>query len=170
VIGLSALWETLIICGGPGELYLPLMWTPAFAGIIATLVAMKETGVPFELKCFLNRIGFRTCPFVYIALGLLIPLVYLQIPYMIYWTVHPENFAYRGDPLGTIYMNLAPAMLIGILPSLVTALGEEIGWRGYMVRVFREKLGIKKAVLFTSLFWALWHFPLLRVPSKTCGC
>lgn len=51
--------------------------------------------------------------------------------------------------------------LLGILVGILTALGEEIGWRGYLVPALTESLGTTKALIFTSLFWGAWHLPIL---------
>lgn len=51
--------------------------------------------------------------------------------------------------------------LLGILVGVLTALGEEIGWRGYLVPALTECWGTTKALLFTSLFWGVWHLPIL---------
>ena len=45
--------------------------------------------------------------------------------------------------------------------GLLTATGEEIGWRGFMVPALNERLRTKKALIISSLFWCVWHFPLL---------
>jgi membrane protease YdiL (CAAX protease family) len=44
---------------------------------------------------------------------------------------------------------------------LITAIGEEIGWRGYLVPATLERVGIKKALIYTSIFWGVWHLPIL---------
>lgn len=44
---------------------------------------------------------------------------------------------------------------------MITAIGEEIGWRGYLVPATLERVGIKKALIYTSIFWGVWHLPIL---------
>lgn len=94
-------------------------------------------------------------------LSLLIPLLYLLIPYMIYWLIYPENFAYHGVALWRILKDLVPVMLLGTPVSLLSALGEEIGWRGNMVPALYQRLGLNKMLIISSLFWCCWHIPLL---------
>ncbi|MDD6855291.1 MAG: CPBP family intramembrane metalloprotease, partial [Oscillospiraceae bacterium] len=105
--------------------------------------------------------GFRKCKLCYVLLGCLLPLVYLLVPYMVYWRLYPENFAYHGDPLVLVLKDILPVLVIGILISLMSALGEEIGWRGFMVPALYERLGLNKTLLISSLFWCCWHLPLL---------
>ena len=63
--------------------------------------------------------------------------------------------------MGVILRDITPIMVIGTFISLQSALGEEIGWRGFMVPALYEKLGLNKALLISSLFWCCWHLPLL---------
>lgn len=52
---------------------------------------------------------------------------------------------------------------------MLTALGEELGWRGYMLPALNKLYGFKKAIIITNLFWCLWHFPLLIWGSYMSG-
>ena len=161
VILISAVVETLICRGGAEWLYIVLMWIPAVAATVANCVFFRENGEPFSLKKLFALGGFRRCKLRYVLLGCLLPLVYLLVPYMVYWRLYPENFAYHGDPLVLVLKDILPVLVIGILISLMSALGEEIGWRGFMVPALCEKLGLNKTLLISSLFWCCWHLPLL---------
>ena len=161
VILLSAAAETMICRGGPEWLYLVLMWIPALAAAAANLAAWRENGGPFSVKRLLAGGGLRKCRLRYVLLGCLLPLVYLLIPYMVYWRLYPENFAYHGVPLAAVLKDILPVLVIGTFMSMLSALGEEIGWRGFMVPALHERLGLNKTLLISSLFWCGWHLPLL---------
>ena len=161
VILISAVVETLICRGGAVWLYIVLMWIPALAATVANCISFRENGEPFSLKKLFAKGGFRKCRLRYVLLGCLLPLVYLLVPYMVYWRLYPENFAYHGDPLVLVLKDILPVLVIGILISLMSALGEEIGWRGFMVPALYERLGLNKTLLISSLFWCCWHLPLL---------
>ena len=60
-----------------------------------------------------------------------------------------------------IMKDLAIYTVICVLISLITALGEEIGWRGFMLPAITQRLGDFGAIAAVSIFWCLWHFPLL---------
>lgn len=47
--------------------------------------------------------------------------------------------------------------------SLVTAAGEEIGWRGLLVPAFARAYGERKAAIFSGLIWAAWHYPIVML-------
>lgn len=54
-----------------------------------------------------------------------------------------------------------PIGIIGTVLSMVSALGEEIGWRGFMVPALLHKLSFNKMLVISSLVWCGWHLPLL---------
>ena len=161
VILLSAVAETTICRGGPQWLYLVLMWIPALGAAVADCVSFRENGEPFSAKKLFAKCGFRRCKLRYVLLGCLLPLVYLLVHYMVYWQRYPMNFAYHGVAFGLILKDLLPVLVIGTLISLMSALGEAIGWRGFMVPALYERLGLNKTLLISSLFWCCWHLPLL---------
>ncbi len=161
VVCLSAVAEYLICRFQYLWAYPVLMWMPAVSAVIASIVAIKGSGESFSLKKLFSNTGFHFCRFRYVLAGILLPLVYLLIPYMIYWRMHPENFAYTGVSIISILKDCLPAGIIGIFAGLLTATGEEIGWRGFLVPALREKIGITKTLMITGLFWCLWHLPLL---------
>ena len=161
VILLSVIVETLICRSGPEWLYLVLMWIPALAAAVANCISFRENREPFSVKKLFAMGGFRKCKLRYILLGCLLPLVYLLIPYMVYWRLYPENFAYHGVRVMLVLKDILPVLVIGTFLSLLSALGEEIGWRGFMVPALYERLGLNKTLLISSLFWCCWHLPLL---------
>ncbi len=161
VICLSAIAELLICKYQFMWAYALLMWMPAVAAMIAAVVSFWENGEPFSVKAWFGKTGCCVCRLRYILAGILIPLVYLLVPYMIYWHMHPENYAYNEVALSRILQDCLPAAIIGIFAGLLTATGEEIGWRGFLVPNLYRIVGLVKTLLITGLFWCLWHFPLL---------
>ena len=170
VILLSAVVEALIICNGSMQmLYLVLMWLPALAALVTNIVRLRESGERITPRKLVAWGNFHKCKVRYILLACLLPLVYLLIPYMIYWAIHPENFAYRGVALVLILKDCLPAMVLGIFLSLLSAIGEEIGWRGFMVPALYETLGLDKMLVISSLFWCCWHLPILMFGDYMSG-
>ena len=57
--------------------------------------------------------------------------------------------------------------IIGILispfaiPIVLFALGEEIGWRGFLLPIFLQLMDTRKAIVLTSILWGLAHAPLI---------
>ena len=169
VIILSLAAEAFIVKGGPLWIYFVLMWIPALSAIIASAVSLKDDKEKFSLKSFLSGLGIRKCRIRYILLAVLIPLIYLLIPYMIYWKTHPDNFGYTGVALHLVLKDCLPMMVIGIFPNIISAMGEEIGWRGYMLPALTKRSNLVKALIISGLFWACWHLPLLAFGDYMTG-
>lgn len=161
VIVFSAMIETLICMGGSELLYLALMWIPAIAATAANCINFREKQEAFSIKKLFARGGFHKCKMRYVWMGLVIPLIYLLIPYLIFWNIFPESFYFQGKSTILILINITIPLVLGIFISLLSALGEEIGWRGFMVPALYERFGLNKMLVISSVFWCCWHLPLL---------
>ncbi len=51
--------------------------------------------------------------------------------------------------------------LISWIPNIPFTLGEEYGWRGFLVKELENKLSIIKLNLFIGIIWGIWHSPLI---------
>lgn len=146
VLILSAVSEGILIATGNMLLMMILMWMPALSALIAKLVFYKgEKGI----------LGFRKCQMKYIWQALLLPFFYFGIPYLIYWIIFPGTLKFE---FSTTFM----IIVVSCIPlSMTTALGEEIGWRGFMVPRMLEAWGFEKMLCASSLIWCIWHMPIL---------
>lgn len=63
-------------------------------------------------------------------------------------------------PFHVIWIGLLSGMIAGITINAVFGLGEEIGWRGFLLRRF---IGQKffKVALIIGFVWGVWHFPII---------
>lgn len=145
-IVLSVILEGLIICTGQMFYAAFLVWTPAFAAWITKFIYFPKEK---------NSLLFRKCKIKYILLALVLPFIYLSIPYFIYWIMNPSSMQKVWN------LKLIPMAVVGILTGMVTTLGEEIGWRGFLVPRLVTWIGVKKTLLLSGLFWGAWHLPLL---------
>ena len=57
----------------------------------------------------------------------------------------------------TAISSLTYAPLINTFP----ALGEEIGWRGFLYPQLKAKYGYRKGMLLGGIIWGAWHWPLI---------
>jgi membrane protease YdiL (CAAX protease family) len=137
------------------------MWAPALAAFTC---------------CALFRIPFRLLGFAWpgtraMAWGYLLPVGYATGAYLFVWAtgLAPADFAgflraserslHMGSGAGIL--NAALIATFGVLQSGVSATGEEIGWRGFLVPVLAQRFGFTGVVLLTGGIWALWHYPLI---------
>ncbi len=63
-----------------------------------------------------------------------------------------------------VLMTLVAAPIFNMIPSL----GEEIGWRGFLLPQL-EPLGKIKAVIISGIIWALWHTPMIIILGFVYG-
>lgn len=122
-----------------------LMWCPAVAAFIVKGKFYRKEKV----------LGWNGCQIKYIIAGIFVPIIYLGFSYGLYWIVNKTAFT------GEIYINSIGLLLLLIPSSLLTAAGEEIGWRGFLLPKLTEIWNVKIAILISGLIWAVWHFPLM---------
>lgn len=99
---------------------------------------------------------------------------------LLYFTLFPQDldlgahnliaqYGQYGAP-DTIHFTAQTVILIGlafivisplVLPVYIFALGEEIGWRGYLLPLLLKLTSPRKAVLLHGLLWGLAHAPLI---------
>jgi membrane protease YdiL (CAAX protease family) len=167
-LSVSCLFYFLIISSGSlnasGGLYtLLLMWTPGVAGIITQLI--------FEHS--LKGMGWKPGKFKYLALAYIIPVIYCIVVYGITWSTGLGSFApaaflkavsvsYPGVS-GTkgLVIVIAVMSTLGVITSLISAMGEEIGWRGLLVPEMAKVMPFTRVGLISGVIWALWHMPLI---------
>jgi membrane protease YdiL (CAAX protease family) len=165
----SAIFYFLIISSGnieaAGGLYvLGLMWTPGISGLITQLV--------FEHS--LRGMGWKLGKAKYLAIAYFLPVAYCLVVYGITWltglggvpnpdliTTLRTSFGQNTSTGMVIFYFVFNNALFGVLISLLSALGEEIGWRGVFVPELAKNFSFAKTALISGVVWALWHFPLI---------
>ena len=130
------------------------MMTPTIATVIMLTVIAPEGGLRKVLSLLgLDRAGLKGWP---LAIGgpfaiHLIGLVILSLAGLAVF-VAPQ----LTGSIGFTIFKISTGLLIGTL----FALGEEIGWRGYMLpRLF--SFGVVPAMLIVGFLHGVWHLPLM---------
>jgi membrane protease YdiL (CAAX protease family) len=130
------------------------MLTPAVAAVIMVTVIAPEGGFRASVaRLGLARAGLKGWP---LAIGgpALIHLAGLLLLSVLGLTalVAPQI---AGSGAGVVVK-----ILVGFLIGTALALGEEVGWRGYMLPCM-QGVGIVTTLLLVGLLHGLWHLPLL---------
>lgn len=63
-------------------------------------------------------------------------------------------------PVHPLVLTLGMGLMAGITVNAVAGFGEELGWRGFLVREFREMSFLKASVII-GFIWGIWHAPLI---------
>jgi membrane protease YdiL (CAAX protease family) len=61
---------------------------------------------------------------------------------------------------------IIPSLLLSLVLSIITgAMGEELGWRGFLLPRLQQRLDALRSSLIVGVIWALWHLPLWFLPG-----
>jgi membrane protease YdiL (CAAX protease family) len=174
---LSSVFHYAIVNLYPSRIYIgAIMWCPA----IAAVITLKIKGRP------ISSLNWRWANLKYTRLSYFIPALYASITYLLIWL-----FALGGLPnedsvmewakelglvgIGTLKPIVAVIVAviliatIGVIRSMATTLGEEIGWRGFFIYELRKVLSFTGVSLFSGIIWASWHWPIIVYYGENIG-
>ena len=165
VVPVSAALEWWIISHGglrgpAGWLVLPLMYTPALGSIVARLAGREGiSDISFRWG---GRAGTRASVAAWllpVAIGIVAYGVAVAAG-LITFNPPVTRFANMESPALRLMALIGIALTAGTLGSCISAFGEELGWRGYMVpRLVEAKVPAPDVV--SGLVWCTWHVPLI---------
>ncbi len=174
VVALSGAIEgTILLRGGPiGShplLVVALMWSPTVAMLVTRLVRREGfADVSFALR------GPGTLKVL--AMVWAYPIFVGLVGYGIAWLTGLESFrtpdrsllGAGAPPAVRLAISIGLNATLGTVLSAITATGEELGWRGYMVpRLVQAK--IPRPLLVSGLVWGAWHMPLIVSGQYAAG-
>ncbi len=169
----GAIEGAMLHAGGPIASHplhvVALMWSPALAMVLTRLVRREGfADVSFTLR------GPRV--FSMLAMVWLYPIAVGFLGYGAAWLTGLETFhapvkspvGSGAPPCGRFLISIGMNATLGTLLSAITATGEELGWRGYMVpRLVQAK--IPRPLLVSGLIWGAWHAQLILSGQYAAG-
>lgn len=149
--GLSAIFWWLIIAAGSlgthGGLYvLALMWCPGTSALITRLVFQHNV----------RGEGWTIGAPKWLGVAYLLPLGYAGLAYGLVWLT-----GLGGVDLARFKTPIVMFLVVGSLQSLLSATGEELGWRGFLVPTLRQTMSFRRTAIVSGAIWAAWHVPLI---------
>lgn len=151
-----------------GGLWALGMWGPGIAAIIVTLFVEKK---PFS-SLRLNTLGAKRfylwawlLPIALTIIGGLVTLLFgmarLDLNFTMIRTAM-ESAAGGGEAPANIIVASQVLLALTLAPlfNMLFTMGEELGWRGYLLPQLMP-LGQWKAMLFSGLIWGVWHAPAI---------
>lgn len=151
-----------------------------FPGVIGFLIQKYWNKEPIKKALFISfRLNkwFLVALFTPVLLSLCSVGVSLLLP-GVSFAANGEGFLSRGldmspeqmdafrekmnqfPPFVIFLILLVQALIAGCSVNALAAFGEELGWRGYMLRHLSHWTFFKICV-FTGFVWGIWHFPLI---------
>ena len=119
------------------------------------------------------------------------PAVFTVLAAVLYFAVFPSRLDTSGSWLATAYggqwtpealktelgvtttsyliQNGLLAVTLAPLANMIPAVGEEAGWRGYMMPRLKERLGLLNGRLLGGIIWGVWHWPLMLLVGYEYG-
>ena len=119
------------------------------------------------------------------------PAVFTLLGAVLYFAVFPSRLDLSGSWLATAYggqwtpealktelgvtttsyliQNGLLAVTLAPLANMIPAVGEEAGWRGYMMPRLKERLGLLNGRLLGGVIWGVWHWPLMLLVGYEYG-
>lgn len=170
VLGVCYLLGVLEALTGTGKFYQALGIGFTFIPVIAAVITKRITGE--RARYHLSLKVWKNMKFW--LLSALVPGVLIAIGAAVYFLIFPQQYSgvfKIGERLGTeteiavnspLLIALACVAVSAVMiPIQLLELGEEIGWRGYLLGFQVEKYGERKAVLINGIEWGIAHLPLI---------
>jgi len=166
---LSAIFHYAIVNLYPSRINIGgLMWCPA----IATIITLRIKGRS------ISSLNWKWGSWKYIRLSYFIPALYSLFTYVLIWIFGfgsianeeaIQNWAEEIGLVGIGNLNSTSIVIIAVIllgtieviRASATTLGEEIGWRGFLIYELRKVLSFTGVSIFSGIIWASWHWPLI---------
>jgi membrane protease YdiL (CAAX protease family) len=123
-----------------------LMWCPGISALATRLIFQHNV----------RGEGWAWGPTRYELIGYLLPIAYASAAYGAVWLF---DFG-RADP-SRFHTNALKFITLGLAINLAYALGEELGWRGFLVPKLAERMTFTRTALISGIIWSSWHVPLI---------
>lgn len=166
--GLANPWFQLIALG--------MMYTPTIAALVVVLFVARPRSIPRLLGlaplrplgrtlglCAAALVGFPVLAFCSMLLGQAMGLIELDLVDLsgLAAIMTASGAGELGrDELTTVALVQLLTLPLGVLVASLSAFGEELGWRGWLLPNLLP-LGTWPALLLSGAIWGVWHAPLI---------
>ena len=147
-----------------------MMFVPALSVLLS---GGKLTGMGWKPRL---RGNVKAILFAWLA-----PVVLTAVGAALYFLIFPGHFDLSGGYLAAsggaealrqleaqgisypMYVLISAVSAVGFAPLInaIPALGEEIGWRGFLYPQLKARFGRRKGRLLGGVIWGAWHWPLI---------
>ena len=150
-----------------------LMWSPAFAAFASCFLLRRDVAT----------LGWSWRPARYELWAYLLPIGYALPVYLACWFAVRGSFGFAdfatkaaaafGFPnaphIAALLLAIPSYASVGVISAMARALGEEIGWRGFLLPRLVGRFGFTAGCFVSGIIWALWHYPALLLADYNAG-
>jgi membrane protease YdiL (CAAX protease family) len=176
-IALSAIFDGLMIYQGQTKrvLVTAVMWSPGIAAILTCLILKRKiSSLPWKWGAWRWNWYAWALPIGY-GLAMYLPVWIFGLggasfgneETLTRWS--SAIVGGEGTSRSAVLFYLLIFGTFGVVRSAANALGEEIGWRGFMIWEFRKVMPFWLIGLGSGLIWGLWHWPAILFTDYNAG-
>lgn len=173
---------SLFALKGESVLFSQILAFSMFAPFVAVLfarISIKESGLAIKIKGNIPMILVAWfSPALLTAIGSV--LYFMIVPNRLDLTFSYVTSSYTAEMLEQIYeagytipslvgLQAIQALTWAPIINGVFAFGEEIGWRGAMYPMLKDKFGTNKGRIMGGAIWGAWHWPVMILAGYEYG-
>ena len=140
------------------------MCLPAICAIIMQIIhrekPLKDLLISFRLNWWFLAAGVVPAIYAFIALGIILIFPNVSFSYSQKSFLGSLPFIVNVVQRQVFPVQLLCALIVGSTVNAFPAFGEELGWRGYLLKALADKHFLIGS-LITGIVWGLWHFPFI---------
>lgn len=125
---------------------LSIIQTSPLCGLLLLCIFTRDFSSFKEIKW--GIFSFKN--FIWILISILIPALIICGSAMI--------LSILGKPYMVSEYAFDISLIVVIFACIIGCLGEELGWRGFLLPAFFQKYSLLSSSIFTGLLWGAWHF------------
>lgn len=139
-----------------------LMFSPGLAAILTQLITTRS----------LRGMGWRLGSTRWLVIAFVLAILYALPVYAFTWLtglgrlLNPYDFSAevrQYSPSSSLVTTVLVYFLIkatkGVVENMIFSVGEEIGWRGFLVPELAKMTSYTKTAFVSGIIWAVWHMP-----------
>lgn len=148
------------------------MGTPALAVFITRKITTDKSPLKFSVKLWKNKKA--------LLFSALVPTAAILCGIIAFFFIFPNDLDFSGKHISQTYgafgapseieFTIFSMLMMGIILYIISAvcfpvwfiaLGEDIGWQGYLLPLLCKKLPVRYAVILNGALWGMAHAPLV---------
>lgn len=146
-----------------------IMFVPLLSVIITNRsIHLKKYGIHMKLKIKENWKN--------VIVAVWAPILLSTLGAVLYFIIFPDKFSFEFPYISEkleasganevnvrvyVLMQVVCAITIAPFINMLFAIGEEVGWRGFMTPLLMRKHGKRLGTIISGTIWGIWHWPLI---------